>query len=779
MAIICRNQLLFSRSTLYDEVVVMPKLYRPQQVAVGSNPRQQGLRAFQGQRFDDAIRLWSPLAAKDAHVRQALAESHFRRALRASTVEQALADVRQALTLAPDEIRYQYHLGMNLHRLGDLPGAISSYRAVLQHDPAWRGAGMLLALALLEQNPAIDLSATPGSTAQIRTALAPVQALLRGKARLPDGDALARLWQGLAKIDAGDGTARTALDDDRPLPSALLVGLRRYYKGIAAAQAGDDAAALKLWQQVYDSHIITATLLDNMATVLFQELSAQLAAGDMAGATATVEQSIDAPFSNPALDQARVQVLDQAAQAAAADGDWARAAALWEGARRLVSANSTLGSPRPLLHNLALAYEAQEQWIEAAEAWRAMLRTRPRQKGDQPPAEQAPNAEQWAWVRKRVIDCYKHAGRPDEAVAVFRQAIKADASDLDLRVQLVDALLANEQEQAAFNELQRVLEIDPQHTEALMRNAAMLSARGMWPAAEQILRDLVGRQPENDKLRRLLAQMLLVHGSQYLQSRQDAAAIKTLTEGQALNPENYEFALNLARAQFNRHKPKLAREHLARALELAGDQPEAYIQIVECWVIEDQIDEARAVLERAEATLKSSVELYMQLGSMIIEQTTPAPPMLNPFLFMMREAPPPPEPPVDTPWSQLATELLDKAVALRPDDPKLLTGIAVMLMAPRPDLALPYAEAAVKLAPADPSMLITLGITLGLNERKREGKDTLRRAAQMARKQGNQELAREAEAMRREIDSPFLRSSLQMSSLLDEFEGTDLDDLYF
>ncbi len=81
---------------------------------------------------------------------------------------------------------------------------------------------------------------------------------------------------------------------------------------------------------------------------------------------------------------------------------------------------------------------------------------------------------------------------------------------------------------------------------------------------------------------------------------QYAAAIKALTEGQALDPENFEFPLNLARAQFNQRKSKQARELLERALELAGDQPDAYIQIIECWAIEDQIEEARAALARAE-----------------------------------------------------------------------------------------------------------------------------------------------------------------------------------
>ncbi len=176
---------------------------------------------------------------------------------------------------------------------------------------------MLLALASLEQNFDADLSKIPGSTPQIRAALAPVQALLRGRARLPDGEALERLWRGLAQIAAGDGSARAALDDDRGLPNARLVALRRYYKGVAAAQAGDTDTALELWQKVSASGTFTATLHDNLATLLFQRLGALLAAGDVAGATSAVEQSVDAPFSSGALDDVRMQVLDRAARDAA------------------------------------------------------------------------------------------------------------------------------------------------------------------------------------------------------------------------------------------------------------------------------------------------------------------------------------------------------------------------------------------------------------------------------------------------------------------------------
>ncbi|HWQ13287.1 MAG TPA: tetratricopeptide repeat protein, partial [Roseiflexaceae bacterium] len=199
-----------------------------------SAARQLGLRAFQSGRFDEAIRLWSPLAERDAEARSALAEAHFRRALHAPG-EAGLADLRQAAALAPAEQRYQYHLGMHLHRAGDLASAIAHYRGVVEHGGP-RGAALLLALANLERDPRVDLAALPGSTPEILAALAPAQALLAGRpwplantrvdstpvrAALGFGpaetEAVLSLWRGLGATAAGRDAAGD-LDDQRPLP---------------------------------------------------------------------------------------------------------------------------------------------------------------------------------------------------------------------------------------------------------------------------------------------------------------------------------------------------------------------------------------------------------------------------------------------------------------------------------------------------------------------------------------------------------------------------------
>src|SRR3712207_6661384 len=78
--------------------------------------QQVGLRAFHSGRFDAAIAAWSPLAHNQPRVAAALAEAYFRHALMRPMVADQIADLRQAVALAADEPRYQYHLGLALHR---------------------------------------------------------------------------------------------------------------------------------------------------------------------------------------------------------------------------------------------------------------------------------------------------------------------------------------------------------------------------------------------------------------------------------------------------------------------------------------------------------------------------------------------------------------------------------------------------------------------------------------------------------------------------------------
>jgi tetratricopeptide (TPR) repeat protein len=639
------------------------------------------LHAFQAGRFAEAIAAWTPLAERDPAVRTALAEAYFRRALAGAPLATALDDLRRAIKLMPEQPRYRFHLGRYLHQSGDLAAASEQYRAVLERDSSWAGAAKLLALAALEQDPHTDLAELPGFSSTVEHMFAPAQALLRGAAMPADDESpVGHFWRGLGRIAAGDATSG-ALDDERPLPAPTLNMLRRYYRGVVAARAGDSETALKLWQRQPATGFVPARLRENLVVLLLEQLTALVDAGDSVGAAALAQRSLDLP-GNAAFDQLRLQALDQSAATAAAEGDWSRATELWQAAREIVSSNDSLGSPRPLLHNLALAYERIERWEEAADAWRGMLRTRPRRKaaGQRAADESALSDQQWAWVRTRIITCYQQAGRPDQALAVFRQIIKEDPNDLDMRVQLADALLANEQERAAENEIGRILQIDPQHVEALLRHAAFIDTRMQLPESEQIMRDLVARHPERADLRQLAGQHFLDHGRQYAEWGQIDSAYNAFVEGERYDPENYLLPLNQARMQIGRRPHAEVRKLVERATALVGEQPAAYVKILETWVIADRIDEARALLERLANDQKLDAPAYVDFGLMMIMRVTPPPASLGMFPFLTAAQPPPA--PTDTPWTQLASELLDRAVALRPDDATLRMVIASSLMLP-------------------------------------------------------------------------------------------------
>ncbi|NJN65248.1 MAG: tetratricopeptide repeat protein [Chloroflexaceae bacterium] len=785
--------------------------------------RKQGLRDFQAGWFDRAIEVWSELASGDVQIVESLAEAHFRRSLNSPDQAAQIADMQRAIELATAEVQYHYLLGVFLHRAGDIPAAIACYRTVLQHREPWPGAGMLLALAELERNPNVDITALPGGSPDVWKALAPVQALLRGaapalpdtsrggegKAPEPDPDPMADFWAGLGLVQAGHRLARTKLSDRRPLPSARADAIREYYEGVAAARAGDMDAALDLWQKVPDRHQAAMPwLTENLAAVLIQRLGEQIEGGKMPEALATATMARSLPTRYAALDSLVAQVFDRAAHSAAEEGDWRRAASLWDQARELVASSSSLGTPRLLLHNLALAYEAQEDWLQAAEMWRALLRTRPRQQAKKsPPKEReqgaraaqdsseengspepdasdgpslaitgVPNDSQWAWVRKQVIECYRQAGKPEDAITIFRQAIKKDPDDIEMRLQLSDALLANEQEQAASNELQRILERDPQNVDALVRQATLQSSTNQWHAAEETLRKILHLQPDREDVRREVARLILKRGQHYHQWGMHEAAVESFEEGQQFAPDNYQFPLNLARVAVDQKKFKDAALLLDRVLEMAPDQPDAYVFALDCWTVANKVEEARSVLAQAEARLTITSDFYVQVGALIADRSTASPSSSDPLALLLGPQGEKQKPAVTNTeaWVPLIRESFERAIALEPDTPMVYFKIAMSVMAVQPGIAVHYAGQGVEKDPENPRGLATLGITQALNDEVSEAKKTLSRAIRLARRQGDMQTARDLEGIRREMSSPFFRFAFQMGSL-----GGDPDDDFF
>ena len=819
------------------------------------SPRQLGLKAFDSSNFEAAISQWTQALEKETNAQEvarlqvALAEAHFRLALtRSTTPANQVILLQKALAWQPDDTRYVYHLGLALHHSGDLAGAIEQYRQVgLQPRAAnsWPGLALVLALATLEQQAQVDINQAPGYNAAVRETLTPVLALLQHEPPPPNETALGHLWQGLSLLDSGYPStnvtkakapkskssgllverqatniakieqARPLLDDSRPLPSLAATNIRRYYKGLTAVQLHDTETALCLWQKIYNEEGSQARpwLRSNLIALFLQQNTEESSTTAISNnnvsqdTSASVEMDVPASSTlelaatNSALGEVLLAKLDRAAYIAATNANWSQAASLWEAGRQLVAAGSAaaFGSPRPWLHNLALAYERQEEWVKAAEQWRGLLRTRPRlstRKNVKEPAlpsedsvissdepSQQLTDSQLTWIRKRVVVCYKRAGQPGEAVAMFKLAIKSEPTDLAMRLEYVAALRANEQEQAALNELHRIIEIDPSHIAAQLQLADFELERGLWQSAKTRLVQLAERYPANQEVKHHLAEMLLSQAKEYHEGSLYQHAKQLLKEGQAVAPDDYRFPLELARIAIDEGQKKQVPALLAETLRLgvtAADQSLVYGLVMDCWAVLDDMVQVRAVLAEAEQKFKPEPTFYIEVGANLLRHKAPAEQPDNPFAFLASLPGPKPKkqpakqlPPAANPWSDLAIELFGKAEALKPGDATVALLIGGMVMLIRPDLALPYAREAVRLAPQDPRTLFGLGLTLGLDSQGSEAKQFLQKAAKLARQQNNPSLAQTAEEMSRAVESPMFKMMLTMGNLLG---GLDADD---
>jgi tetratricopeptide (TPR) repeat protein len=547
--------------------------------------------------------------------------------------------------------------------------------------------------------------------------------------------------------------------------------VRWYYIGVGAARANDTVMAIEAWKQAQRQQPTLAGLHHNLATVYARQSAAQANSGDWPAAARSALEGLKTLPGDTMLSHMALTALDHAAHNAAQAGDWTAAARQWAEARQVLSNLSGGSSPRPILHNLALAYEAIEQWENAADAWRAMLRTKPRKK-----TKEGFSEEHWAWVRKRVVECYRQAGRPDEAITVFRQALKASPDDADMQLDLVEALLANDQQQAAWSELNKLLKKHPKNVAALSRMAELYGASRNWSSAEMVIRQALDVEPDNMDLLQLLAHVLAERGTQFNERGQYGQAHAMFEQALKYAPDDYNMHFHMARVEFNRRKLDAARQHLERALELGKDRPDAYTQAFICWVVENKLSEAREILTRAEAAGKLTTDFYVHAGIECLQRSAPPPDVPNPFdLLMGRRSRKPARPKELKPDARhaLGQELLERAIALGPAA-DVLRHIIVEIGPLQPKLSLSYAQQLTQHAPDDPASWMSLGLLYGVNSQSKEAQDALRQAERLARKQGNHDMARDIKQMSRDIADPFFGSMIRMAPFLDKF-GPDFD----
>jgi tetratricopeptide (TPR) repeat protein len=205
-------------------------------------------------------------------------------------------------------------------------------------------------------------------------------------------------------------------------------------------------------------------------------------------------------------------------------------------------------------------------------------------------------------------------------------------------------------------------------------------------------------------------------------------------------------------------------------LEAGRENPDAYVQAFDYWLIKEEIDQARAIVARAEANITPTLEFYLEVGLASLRLAKPRP-VTPDISWLLRGEPP--LPPPETPRTQelraLGHEYLRRALAIGPE--VLALSAIVLQMGPSDAKgALPYARRLVELMPEDVRAWLMLGMYLGVERKLKEAEDALRRAARLARKQGHHDMAEVANDMRRSLPDPFFAITLQMATFLEEVD---------
>ena len=498
-------------------------------------------------------------------------ELHFRLAGQRLPLQERLRHLEEGEALTPDDPRFPFHRGVVLLVLQQPEAARQAFLRALEIAPDDPDAAMLLAFADAQAKP----TATPESAPE---SLSLLTALARGDFSVDDldDDGLASLpgddstlWRSLLAMASDPKSSRTAgLGDDRKARTASLASpLLDYYAGVAASRRNDHGSTVAAWLSVQADGLNTPWWRGNRIYLLRQ--SAEEAA-ELEQWSNVVDLLQNEPLAKD--DSAMQELLGYSYFHLGTDmaeaGNWPKAAQYWRKANGLTPS-------RYLAQNLALAEEMTENWLAAGEAWRELLRRRPR-KAEHPDYL---NEAQVAIIWRRAASCYENEYDTDEAINCLTKAIEYAPNNLDWRMQLVKIYLEVESDDAAENELDRILEIDPDYMPALIELAEYYDER-WYGQATPIWRRAVAADATSQEARDGLAQALIedaTHGRSsrfgHLLGFQSESTVKALEKALVELPDHPQVLFTLGRILAEEDENDKARERLIQAGRVAARSP--------------------------------------------------------------------------------------------------------------------------------------------------------------------------------------------------------------
>ena len=336
-----------------------------------------------------------------------LAEILLRLGAAQDTASARLPLLTQAVVHAPQQARLHYQRGLALWRIRDFAQAARAFDLAAQYEPARPGLQFLRQVANLATGQPVQ---TDGLDSAEANTLALLQAahkqgnsprVLANLAGKPLVGSRPELWVWLLEMLANP-KATTAPPTGSPArPNAVV----DYYAGVAAMRQGDAGAAQPAWRAAV-RNLKTPWLTQNLLALVCEQATSQ-AQNQQWQAVVDLFEATSKEIAEAAQDTTLGEIAGIAyfnlGYEAAQNNQWAIAAPHFRAANQLIKS-------RQLFQNLALAEEALQNWLPAADAWREMIRRRPR-KADHPDALSDPQVAAIWRARPTVILALKSSTR--------------------------------------------------------------------------------------------------------------------------------------------------------------------------------------------------------------------------------------------------------------------------------------------------------------------------------------------------------------------------------
>ena len=438
-----------------------------------------------------------------AAARHVVIEAHFRVAAAATDPRTRLHHLDAALQLAPAETRLRYHRALTLWALGRIPEALPELAALEAqhvHRPAVVFLHQLACAATGHPWSDQALSAAEANTIRVVQAVlheTNTSALLRQTEHMALLGNTPELWHTLLHMrdkpkSAPVGQLQVMADGLAPAGASAVVS---YYLGVVAMRTGDVQTAQSAWRVAAEAGMATSWFVENRLHLLRDQAHALGQEGRWHELIGLLQAYRVTETPDPVLAEMLAVAHAHLGYAAAQAHDWNTAARHWQEA-------ATQSASRQLFQNLALAEEALGRWRSAAEAWREMVRRRPRKQAHPDALTEAQLAALWC----HIAECYEHVEDVNAVLTCLKNALKYAPTDLELRLKIADISKKIGCNDAAENELERLLALNAQYVPALVRLGALYE-EGQERDSMPIWRRVLAIEPHHEEARDALAQL--------------------------------------------------------------------------------------------------------------------------------------------------------------------------------------------------------------------------------------------------------------------------------